>query len=82
MLPIVITIKFEQLTYSANETEGAVRPVLILSNPLSTDITVEVFNTNGSATGEFFVRSGVLYKKYSSVVGKYGMLGSPEVSRV
>ena len=50
---IVTTIKFEQSTYSVNEIEGAVQPVLILSNPLSTDITVEVFNAYGSATGEF-----------------------------
>ena len=29
------------------------KPVLVLSNPSSTDITVQVFITDGSATGEY-----------------------------
>ena len=38
--------------YSVNEDDKLVQPVLILSDPLSTNITVEVFSTDGSATGE------------------------------
>ena len=43
---------FEQSTYSVNENAGPARPVLVLSGPSSTDVVVEVTNTDGSATGE------------------------------
>ena len=43
---------FSQSTYSVNENAGPARPTLVLSNPSSTDITVQVTNTDGSATGE------------------------------
>ena len=49
---IDITILFSQSMYSVNETDGPAQPVLTLSNPSSTDITVQVYNTGGSATGE------------------------------
>ena len=45
------TVRFEQETYSVDESNKNVQPVLILSNPSSTDIIVEVFNTDESATG-------------------------------
>ena len=45
---------FEQQAYSINEDVGPAQPALVLSNPSSTDITVQVFNTNGSATGEYY----------------------------
>ena len=48
-----ITVMFNQTTYSVNENAGPAQPVLVLSNPSSTDITVQVFNTDGSATGEY-----------------------------
>jgi len=51
--PIAITIKFNQSIYSVDEDTGPSRPTLILSNPSSTDITVQVTNTDGSATGEY-----------------------------
>ena len=44
---------FTQTVYYVNEDAGPVQPILVLSNPSSTDITVEVFNTDGSATGEY-----------------------------
>ena len=50
---IVCTVNFEQSTYNVNEDDGPAQPVLLLSNPSSTDITVQVFNTNGSATGKY-----------------------------
>ena len=43
---------FNQSVYSVDEDTGVTQPVLVLSNPASTDITVEVYNTDGSATGE------------------------------
>ena len=44
---------FNQTAYSINENAGPAQPALVLSNPSSTDITVQVFNTDGSATGEY-----------------------------
>ena len=44
---------FNQSVYSVNEDAGLVQPVLVISNPSSTDITVQVINTDGSATGEY-----------------------------
>ena len=49
---LAATINFEQLNYIANESDGIVQPVLILSNPSSFVITVEVFYFNRSATGK------------------------------
>ena len=44
---------FNQSMYSVNENAGPAQPTLVLSHPSSTDITVEVTNTDGSATGEY-----------------------------
>ena len=44
---------FSQTIYSVNEDAGTAKPVLVLSGPSSTDTTVEMFNTDGSATGEY-----------------------------
>ena len=61
MLPIIVpicllhlaaTVRFQQQTYTVNETDGRVEPVLVLSNPSSSVITVQVFSTDGSATGK------------------------------
>ena len=58
-LPVVIiyyaaiTVIFSQTMYSVNENTGPAQPVLVLSEPLSFNITVEVYNTDGSATGEY-----------------------------
>ena len=48
-----ITVMFDQSTYSVDEDSGPARPTIILSNPSSSDITVRVTNTDGSATGEY-----------------------------
>ena len=50
---VAITVTFSQTTYSVNENAGPARPELVLSNPSSTDFTVEVFNTNRTAFGEY-----------------------------
>ena len=44
---------FEQLAYNVNEDAGPAQPILVLSNSSSTDITVQVTTTDGSATGEY-----------------------------
>ena len=49
----VCTVMFEEPTYSVDENGGPAQPVLVLSNPANNTFTVEVFNTNGSATGEY-----------------------------
>ena len=52
---LAITVMFSQSLYSVDEDTGVTQPVLVLSNVSSTDITVEVFNTDGSAIGEYTV---------------------------
>ena len=47
-----ITITFSQSTYNVNEDDGPVQPVLVLSNPSSTDITVQVRDTQNTATSK------------------------------
>ena len=45
---------FSQTIYSCvNEGAGSAQPVLVLNKPSATDITVQVFTTDGSATGEY-----------------------------
>ena len=43
---------FSQSTYSVHEDAGPVQLGLVLSNPSSTNITVQVLSTDGTATGE------------------------------
>ena len=49
---LAATVSFEQLTYIGDEDDENVEPVLVLSNPSSSVITVQVFNTDGPATGK------------------------------
>ena len=44
---------FSETAYSVDEDGGLVQIGLVLSNTSSTDTTVQVFSTNGSATGEY-----------------------------
>ena len=50
--PVAITVSFSQTTYSVDEDDGPAQPVLVLSNPSSTDITVQVRDTENTATSE------------------------------
>ena len=43
---------FSQSGYSIGESNGPAQPVLVLSNPSSTDITVQVRSNDITATGE------------------------------
>jgi len=45
-------VKFDQATYNVNEGAGPAQPVLVLSNPSSTDITVQVRDIQNTATSE------------------------------
>ena len=48
-----ITVFFNQSSYNVVESDGSVQLVLVLSNSSSTDITINIFNNNGSAFGEY-----------------------------
>ena len=52
VLNVAPTIDFNQSKYNVDEDDGPAQPVLVLSNPSSTDITISVFSTDGSATGK------------------------------
>jgi len=49
------SVNFSQSTYSVGEDNGSVQPVLVLSNPSMTDITVEIEYINGATTGMLFL---------------------------
>ena len=46
------SVRFSQSTYSFNEDDGPAQPALVLSNPSSTDITVQVIDTENTAISE------------------------------
>ena len=48
-----IAIAFDQSTYSINEDVGYIQLTLVLSNPSSTDITIQVTTTDKTATGKY-----------------------------
>ena len=52
ILYVAIDIFFNESIYSVDESSGNVQIVLVLSNPSSTDITVQVTSYNDTATGE------------------------------
>ena len=45
----VASVSFNQPTYSVNESDGMVQLVLLLSNQSTTDITVQVIDSDNSA---------------------------------
>ena len=49
---VAIIVMFSQTTYSVDEEAGLARPVLVLSNPSSSNITVQVSEQQGTATSE------------------------------
>ena len=48
---VVITVTFENATYTVNEDVGILRPLLVLSNPSSFNETVQVINTDITTNG-------------------------------
>jgi len=51
--PLVITVMFNQTTYSVAENARTVQPTLVLSRSSLNDITVQVINTDVLATGMY-----------------------------
>ena len=49
---IVITVIFDQSAYIVDEDNGPVQPVLVLSNPSTVLIVVQVNSSDGSAVGK------------------------------
>ena len=45
------SVTFSQTTYSVDEDDGPAQPVLVLSNPSSTNITVQVITSDVTAKG-------------------------------
>ena len=52
----LVTVRFSQSLYTVNENDGSVQPVLVLSNPASTDITVVVEDISYNASGKLYVK--------------------------
>ena len=48
-----LKVSFNQSTYSVNEKDGVLQPVLVLSESSSTDITVRVRDRSNTATGKY-----------------------------
>ena len=49
---VAVSVFFNKSSYNVKENNALVQPVLVLSNPSSIDIAVQVVNTDISATGE------------------------------
>ena len=49
---VVAIVSFDQSTYNVNESVRQLQPVLVLSNPSSTDISITITVSLGNATGE------------------------------
>ena len=62
-----ITVSFGQGMYSINENAGVVQVSLTLSNPSSTVVSINVFNTNVTANGKYII----IVKAYH-IAGKFG----------
>ena len=57
VIVVTTTVNFTQLMYSTAEHDGFLQPVLILSNVLSTSITLQITDNNSTAIGEYTVPS-------------------------
>ena len=53
-MTITPTVFFNQSTYTVDEHTGLVQPVLILSEPQSTEFTVHVIDRSHNATGKLY----------------------------
>ena len=54
-MPLAATVKFNQSLYYVIEDSGSAYPTLVLSNPISSNIIVDVVSTNLTALGEHYV---------------------------
>ena len=58
---------FSQSSYSINENAGPLKPILVLSNPSSVDITIQVSDFQGGATSELISSSKQYIKVITSI---------------
>ena len=65
ILFLAITVMFGQPIYSVDEDAGPAQPRLVLSNPSSTNFTVEVTNSDGSAIGEYYSILVIFYNWFN-----------------
>ena len=49
------TVNFTQLICSVAEHVGPLQPALIVSNPLTADLTIQVTDKNNTAIGEYMI---------------------------
>ena len=49
----VVTVRFDQSSYTIEEDRGTIQPLLTLSNPSSFVETIQVISTDVSATGMY-----------------------------
>ena len=61
---IVAVVSFEHLNNSIKEITGTGHLVLVLSKPLSTDITVQVMNIDNTATSKLLTCGFNLKRSY------------------
>jgi len=52
LFTVAPNLSFSRLSYDVDENAGPAQPVLVLSNPSSFPITVQVTDTENTATGE------------------------------
>ena len=50
---VAVSVSFNQSTYTINESDRVVRPVLILSKSVTTNVTVRVDNSDNTASGKY-----------------------------
>ena len=50
---LAVIVKFNQEMYAINESDGLVKPVLILSDPLPTNLFLQVMTVDSSATSKW-----------------------------
>ena len=55
---VASTVNFSQSTYSVAEHIGPLEPILLLSNPVSINFTVNIKDRSKTAIGEFKVSIG------------------------
>ena len=68
---LVVVVSFNESAYNANENDEQVQPVLVLSQPSSTDISVLITVLDGNATGQlisilleiFFINFAIIYRR-------------------
>ena len=59
-----MSVSFNQPTYIANENDGSVQAILVLSKSVANDTTVEVRTNDNTATGEHIERTNKMLVYY------------------